>query len=168
MIDLTGQKFGYWTVLRLSEKRLRKSRYWWCSCECKTEQEVATYNLTSGKSQSCGCHSKDVFHAKRRFGNALDAKWYRRFARHIYCAKQRGVPAFLTDEQFKTLCSSPCHYCGGFSKSGINGVDRSDSTKGYQLENCVSCCSTCNTAKLSMSVEEFAKWIVRVYRHFIK
>ena len=44
-----------------------------------------------------------------------------------------------------------------------NGIDRIDSSKGYTVENSVACCKYCNTAKNTMSVDEFLKWIGRVY-----
>ena len=45
-----------------------------------------------------------------------------------------------------------------------NGIDRIDSSKGYTVENSVPCCKYCNTAKNTMSVDEFLKWIGRVYK----
>ena len=44
-----------------------------------------------------------------------------------------------------------------------NGIDRIDNTKGYLSDNCVSCCSHCNTAKMQMTYEDFRKWVTAVY-----
>lgn len=52
--NLIGQSFGKWRVLARGGLRAR-IRFWVCHCECGTEREVATNNLTSGKSTSCGC-----------------------------------------------------------------------------------------------------------------
>lgn len=49
-----------------------------------------------------------------------------------------------------------------------NGIDRINSKKGYTLDNTVSCCSTCNTAKLNMSLEDFKTWIIKIYNNLIK
>lgn len=54
--DLTGQKFGKWTVLRKSEKRTKNRLIcWYCRCECGKEKDVNGYDLRSGRSKSCGC-----------------------------------------------------------------------------------------------------------------
>ena len=46
-----------------------------------------------------------------------------------------------------------------------NGIDRIDSSKGYVESNVCSCCKYCNTAKNTMSVEEFLEFIKRIYNH---
>lgn len=38
-----------------------------------------------------------------------------------------------------------------------NGVDRVDNTKGYTLENCVTCCAEANYAKRALSYADFIK-----------
>lgn len=53
-IDLTGKKFGRWTVLKQGNKK-GKRLYWLCKCECGTIKEVSGESLRSGKSKSCGC-----------------------------------------------------------------------------------------------------------------
>ena len=58
--DLSGKKFGRWTVLYLTDKKTKKKeRLWHCRCECGNEKDVATYFLTSGQSKSCGCLQKE-------------------------------------------------------------------------------------------------------------
>ena len=47
--DLTGQKFGEWTVIKYVG-----NQKWHCKCSCGTERDVESYFLTSGKSKSCG------------------------------------------------------------------------------------------------------------------
>ena len=47
----------------------------------------------------------------------------------------------------------------------VNGIDRIDSNIGYTKENSVSCCKFCNTAKSTMSRDEFLKWIKKVYEY---
>jgi hypothetical protein len=57
-IDLTGQCFGRWTVIRRTQNR-GKSPYWFCQCKCGKTAEVAGNNLRRGKTQSCGCLRKE-------------------------------------------------------------------------------------------------------------
>ena len=55
--DLTGKKFGLWTVLGFYERR--KKSYWLCKCACPlgTIRPVRVDNLRDGNSASCGCTS---------------------------------------------------------------------------------------------------------------
>jgi hypothetical protein len=53
--DLTGQKFGHWTVQRLGKKSGWRMNGWVCRCQCGAEKIVRTQDLTEGKSKSCGC-----------------------------------------------------------------------------------------------------------------
>lgn len=59
--DLTGQKFGLWTVLERGETRHYKGGgqavCWRCQCACGTIKTVPGRDLKSGASQSCGCLS---------------------------------------------------------------------------------------------------------------
>lgn len=62
--DLTGKRFGNWTVI---EKRPNKGNriMWLCRCDCGTEREVVSTQLTCGQSTSCGC--KRVKSLKEKF-----------------------------------------------------------------------------------------------------
>lgn len=61
--DLVGQRIGRWTVLGYSH-HCGKHSYFLCRCECGTERAVLRYSLTSGKSYSCGCFTKEVNSAR--------------------------------------------------------------------------------------------------------
>jgi hypothetical protein len=50
--DLTGRRFGKWTVLKYAGKR-SSARMWLCRCDCGVEKEVQHYNLTTGSSKKC-------------------------------------------------------------------------------------------------------------------
>jgi hypothetical protein len=57
--DLTGTRWGRWTVLGLSS-RDAKHCFWNCHCDCGTDRIVAMATLRNGKSQSCGCLRLEV------------------------------------------------------------------------------------------------------------
>ena len=52
--DLTGQVFGNWKVLRLSQSQDRKT-HWLCQCSCGVRRDVEASTLKRGSSRSCGC-----------------------------------------------------------------------------------------------------------------
>lgn len=58
LIDLTGQIFGYWKVIKRAETNQSKEAYWTCLCtKCnETVRDVKGSRLRRGESQSCGCN----------------------------------------------------------------------------------------------------------------
>lgn len=65
-LDLTGQRFGRWTVLGEAGKDKGRDIYWKCRCDCGIEKEVSGIALRWNRSKSCGCISKK--HGGRRDG----------------------------------------------------------------------------------------------------
>lgn len=57
--DLTGRKYGRWTVLEKAEKKHGKTSYL-CKCECGIVRVVTADTLLNGRSLSCGCLQKEV------------------------------------------------------------------------------------------------------------
>ena len=68
--DLTGQTFGYLTVIKrvddyISPKGIHKLR-WKCRCKCGKEVNVNGTNLKSGGIKSCGCAKLEVPQCMRK------------------------------------------------------------------------------------------------------
>lgn len=60
-IDLTGQRFGRWTVVSRAEKRpSSKQAMWTCKCDCGNMGYVSSQDLRTGISKSCGCYNIEV------------------------------------------------------------------------------------------------------------
>lgn len=53
LIDLTGHRFGRWTVLRYDG-----GARWLCRCACGTERSVLGQKLRDGTSKSCRCSQR--------------------------------------------------------------------------------------------------------------
>lgn len=63
-IDLTGAKFGRWTVLRKSDRPY----HWVCRCTCGEVREVIYIGLLNGTSRSCGNHPRgEEYHPEGEF-----------------------------------------------------------------------------------------------------
>ena len=58
-LDVTGQRFGRWTVLCRAEGRTTKWAYWTCRCECGITSAVRGQFLRDGSSRSCGCLKRE-------------------------------------------------------------------------------------------------------------
>lgn len=61
-VDLTGQRFGRWTVIKRAGSHVCESYgcttsfpLWLCRCDCGNEGIVIVENLKHGRSRSCGC-----------------------------------------------------------------------------------------------------------------
>lgn len=51
--QLTGQRFGRWTVESRTQDNKPGRVQWNCRCDCGHRAQVSTGNLTGGKSQGC-------------------------------------------------------------------------------------------------------------------
>lgn len=62
--DLTGQRFGYLVVKKLSHFHTTPSgqrvAYWMCVCDCGKEKVIRGTSLKSGYATSCGCRKKQI------------------------------------------------------------------------------------------------------------
>ena len=56
--DLTGQQFGYLTVVRKTDERRNRAVVWECKCVCGKTTYVAASTLKRGNTKSCGCKGK--------------------------------------------------------------------------------------------------------------
>lgn len=100
--------------------------------------------------------------------------WLYKFA-YKRRASRKGLEFSLSEDQFLTLVTSNCHYCGQsylsetrvVNKKAVQmlTVDRKDSNKGYTAENCVPACKQCNTIKMDYSYEEFINKINKIAKH---
>lgn len=171
------------TVIKEVE-RIGKNRAFLCKCLCGNEKIVKKKHLGRNV-KSCGCLNNEsrVEHCKKFLANKN-----RRFlpeessARTIWRKRYKQLPY----PTFIELCKQKCFYCGTkpfakynkFKKEGsnfakrngyftYNGIDRIDSKKGYTIDNVVPCCKYCNSAKLDRSVNDFKKWIKKVYTNTI-
>ncbi len=68
-------------------------------------------------------------------------------------AEQRDHKWNLTFKQFMTFWQKSCYYCG--SEIETIGIDRIDNSKGYGIDNIVSCCGKCNLMKHILDKKDF-------------
>jgi len=58
--DLTGNKYGLWTVIKRSKNSNTGKTKFLCICDCGQERDVLSDSLINGKSTSCGCYRNSV------------------------------------------------------------------------------------------------------------
>lgn len=157
---------------------------WECLCDCGNKFDARENVLIN----RCGCHS--CTNKKTSTETALKKKEgiihyglkNRLYKDYRAGASKRNFEFNLTLEEFVHLMEQNCVYCGAkpelheyelqyMQKTQEpwkhNGIDRVDSSKGYDIDNVVPCCSKCNYAKHEMTKEEFKEWITRAYKHLI-
>ena len=65
-IDLVGQRFGFWVVVKRAPTNKSGKTQWLCQCECGTLREITANSLRTGNSTSCGCN-----HTPNLIGNVF-------------------------------------------------------------------------------------------------
>ena len=71
--DLTNQKFGKLTALYSIGSNNNKNIIWHCKCECGEECDVASHDLLTGNTKSCGCMRTKSF-GENKIAAILDAE----------------------------------------------------------------------------------------------
>jgi len=183
--NILGQKFGKLTVISLCEDRGNSGQIMYnCVCDCGNSHRTSGHSIRSGRSKSCGCNRLNyipkTFNKDRK--EQILIQLYKSTIEKR--SKSKGWDVCIDFNVFKKLSLSNCFYCGinPISKIDdrkkdnnktkisdeyiyVNGIDRMDSDLGYTVENSVSCCKYCNTAKNNMRIDDFKKWIRRVYEY---
>jgi hypothetical protein len=173
ILDMVGKKYGRLTVISFAQnKRVSSGKmvlFWNCTCSCGKSVEKEGTSLRKGRTRSCGCLLQEIYDRPRTREAGLNA-----IIRGMKGnAKTRDLLWSLDDEIVKVLMSVQCIYCGQSPKQKhprypdvlYNGLDRIDSSRGYEINNVVPCCGRCNKAKNDMSLEEFKALVVNIYEH---
>lgn len=142
--DLTGMKFGRWTVAKRVESKIingrKNHRRYLCICECGTEKILPAYSLKHGLSKSCGCLRKDNLTTHNMSNTRLFEIW----SEIKYRCKNN------THETYKTYEKKGIKMCQEWESDFMNfyrwavengyvddlTIDRIDNNKGYYPENC--------------------------------
>lgn len=149
--------------------------YFKTKCTVCGRESIRYYNATQwNKSNGCKfCNSKSSITDNA----AYNSLW----RNYIQGATDRNIEWNLSPDDFLNIVTRDCYYCGasptvrskrigrarkdGFFDTPVNGIDRIDSSKGYEKDNCITCCSTCNYMKQVHSQEEFLLQIQKIYHH---
>lgn len=180
--DLTGKTINDWEVISLdrihctpSGKKfnLWKVRCVYCGCNFVRESNRLKKNKIC---RNCWMKPK---------GNGGLKKLYLQYKKS---SKRLHREFLINEDEFKTITSSNCFYCGrcptlirpgGKSKRKsntksswgdykFNGIDRKDNSKDYIPGNCLSCCHICNRAKNNMGFEEFCEYLDNLSKFRLK
>lgn len=150
-----------------------------CQCDCgEIMNNVRMSRLKNGSVKQCPNCSYKI---RSENGKQVDVytQLFNRFI--VHRSNIKNIEISITVEDFKKIVSKNCYYCNiepvintTYSKIRkyintepvyIHGIDRIDSNKGYHLDNCVSCCTTCNYMKHTLSIDNFKKQILKICKN---
>jgi hypothetical protein len=173
-LDLCGQRFGKLIVLRGAPNGKWGKARWICTCDCGKEHNASTDALRKGFTTSCGCYRMSLRLLPGDLGSFNTA-----YSQYQENSKTRSYSFSLSKEEFRSVSSKPCEYCGAlprpyYAKNRAvvdsvpymcNGIDRVNNEIGYEISNCVPCCSLCNYMKRSMVVNNFIDHVKKIASH---
>lgn len=144
--DLVGQIFGYLEIIGSNPGSRKERKTWNCECRCGAITKVATGDLKSGHTTSCGCKKFEslivnITHGAFVGGNGPSPEytaWRNMFVRceelnEIYyeAYAKRGITICERWNKFENFYQDM-----GPKPSAEHSLDRSDNDKGYYKENC--------------------------------
>jgi len=159
-------------------------RFYTCKCICGTIKDIKAWDFNRNIF-SCGCLHKEICsnktpHNKLPIREAVINILYKNYYDR---SNKKHIEFSLTKEDFKKLLFNNCYYCNckpnQITKDKAkkqredllhNGIDRKNSNLGYTIDNCVSCCKTCNYGKRNLTEEDWFKYLNQLvnYRKELK
>ena len=136
---------------------IRKGGKKLCShCDIWRNESEFPFSKRSKDGLNCWCKEcqKEYRETHKEQAKKYKQSFSSKYATYQHSAKKHNRKFELSVIDFGYLVSTPCYYCGKI-QSNLNGVDRVDNSKGYVKGNCVSCCESCNRAKLKESETQF-------------
>lgn len=177
-VKLEGRKFNKLKVLKFTGTDKHCASLFECICDCGNITIVRGVHLLNENTKTCGCLQKEVTR-KRVSLEKGEACFNQVFASYKKSAKRKNIDFDLIKEEFRSLTQNNCFYCNSepsnikkAQKSNgeyrYNGLDRIDNSRGYTMDNIVSCCENCNKAKRDLSIDDFLKWAMMIAKNIHK
>lgn len=169
-------------IRKTSTRAPDRSLYDEYMCDCGTLCLRVARHVRRGIVRSCGCLKRKRLSLERKglsptnaLSDPTESSMVALMCAYKSSARNKHHEFCLTKEQFRELTSSKCYYCGaepsltrlqhwGREAYTFNGIDRLDNNHGYTVENCVSCCKTCNFMKSNKNVDSFLSLVTIIYK----
>ena len=134
--DLTGNRYGRFTVVSRAANNKKGNAMWNCICDCGNTRTVLAYHLKSGHSKSCGCITK----THGMFGTRLYKIWdgikYRCHNSTSDNYNNYGARGITVCEEWRTNFQSFYDWAMSHGYSEDLTIDRIDVNGNYEPDNC--------------------------------
>ena len=149
--NLTGKKYGRWTVVKETESIPRKDhagvkKAWLCQCECGNQKIVIQDLLLSGHSKSCGCLIKDTMKSLRSKPDSIRKKYSRLYKIYLSMRARCNNPNDIHHKSYHDRGISICEEWSTFEpflEWALNNgyqdyltIDRINVNGNYEPSNC--------------------------------
>lgn len=141
--NLSGLKFGRLTVIRENGRTAQNNVIWLCKCDCGKEVSVASSDLITKHTSSCGCLKKESSINRFTTHGQTKTPLYRVWASMIqrcYYPKSKSFKSY--GEKGVTVCDEWRDFDGFYNWAINNGyketlsIDRVDCKGNYSPDNC--------------------------------
>ena len=129
---MTGQTCGYLEVQERSTRNDGEKAWWWCKCICGNRTEVGGVELRNGRVRSCGCKAAELVAISKGTTNISKDPAYKNWKSMKQHSGRRNI----------TICDRWLHSFSNFlldmgpKPSSKHSIERRDSTKGHEPDNC--------------------------------
>ncbi len=176
---MIGIKFGMLEVISLN-KIHKKQKFWNCRCDCGNPVIRCTSQLNIGLKKNRNQSCRKCAQRANKSKDLGESSWKMLFNNYRAGANRRNLEFNISFEEFKEICGQDCHYCEAkpskhnryvrengqliskiskftADRSWIewNGIDRKINNVGYNLDNCLPCCTHCNIMKGTLDYYDF-------------
>lgn len=144
-MEIIGEKFGRWTVLKNAGKNKYGALLVDCECECGVRKKIRGSHLTAGKILSCGCYQEEekikrmTIHGHTIGGHTDE---YRIWAKmRVRCTDKNSPDYHNYGGRGIIICKEWENYINFYNDMGErpskeHSIDRIDNDKGYFPGNC--------------------------------
>lgn len=139
---------------RNKERLLADKKIYYRNNKTQAIKNAAKWRLNNMEKFRATCRRTSMNRSKRPDGI---------FSRYKADAKRNYRAFELTFEQFNSFWQKDCHYCG--RQVEMIGLDRVDNSRGYVIDNVVSCCGMCNRMKYTYTQEQFLNHVRAIASH---
>lgn len=143
LIDMTGCRYGAWTVLNQAGNTKGGGALWNARCDCGAVKAVLGADLRQGKSTNCGCEKARRTGDRARTHGAAGTRLYRIWQNmRARCGRKshpqfpeyggRGIAVCADWKDFPTF--QRWALSNGYADN--LSIDRIDNDQGYRPDNC--------------------------------
>lgn len=156
--DITGQTFGYLTVIERYEHNSNRAVTWKCVCVCGKEVIAAGTLMRYGEHLSCReCGLKKTHQSNITHGKTNTKEYYK-----LTAVKRRELMlSYDSDWTLEMECAlqelqAACVVCGSDDRLATDHVYPLSKGHGLSPGNAVKLCKSCNSSKASKTPEELS------------